>query len=92
MMALTIVGALFGSFVLSRMLLFFTKRWTRGSIRFLIVHGSLVLVYFATIMFDQNIVRHEIEQAYLYSAAQVLWLLVDLFVHRGRSESQRGVA
>jgi len=28
----------------------------------------------------------------LYASAQILWLIVDLFAHRGRLETQRGVA
>lgn len=92
MIALLIIGALFGSFMLSRTLFWVTKRWHGGYARILVIHASLIAACLATLLAELRLEWASAQTPLLYVSAQTLWLIVDLFAHRGRLETQRGAA
>ena len=92
MMVLVIVGALFGSFVLSRILFWLTSRWHGGYTRIVAVHGVLIAICLARLVVELEFEGGSSQRPLLYASAQALWLIVDLFAHRGRLEPERGAA
>ena len=90
MIGLLIIGALFGSFALSRILFWVTKRWDGGYARILVIHASLIAACLVTFLAELQLDWASAQTAILYASAQILWLIVDLFAHRGRLETQRG--
>ena len=92
MVVIAIVGALFGTFVLSRILLWVTSRWQGGYLRIAVVHGTLILGSLAGAVFRQHELGGVWSELLLYLAAQSFWLLIDLFGLRGRRAMQQGLA
>lgn len=90
MIALLVIGAAFGSFMLSRALFWLTKSWHGGYVRIFAVHMSLAVACLATLLAELELDWATTQHALLYVSAQLLWLIVDLFAHRGRLETQRG--
>ncbi len=91
-MALLIISALLNSFLLSRILLWLTKRWHGGYARVLAVHLSLIAACLGMLIAKPESYWTSTQAVLLYASAQIFWLIVDLFAHRGRLETQRGAA
>ncbi|WP_181182220.1 hypothetical protein [Mesorhizobium sp. B3-1-3] len=85
--AAMLLGALVPTFLLSRLLLWITKRWNSGVPRLLLVHiicGALAVVASANGYSEAG--TPDWSRSPLYIVAQLIWLIVD-FV-RCRRQSQ----
>ncbi|RWE02052.1 MAG: hypothetical protein E5V92_21480 [Mesorhizobium sp.] len=85
--AAMLLGALVPTFLLSRLLLWITKRWNGGVLRLLLVHiicGALAVV--ASAYGYSHNGAPDWSHSPVYVVAQLIWLVVD-FV-RGRRQSQ----
>lgn len=86
--AAMLLGALVPTFLLSRLLLWITKRWNGGVPRLLLVHvicGALAVVASAYGYPDSG--APDWSRSLVYIVAQLIWLVVDLV--RGRRHQSR---
>lgn len=83
--AAMLLGALVPTFLLSRLLLWITKRWNSGVPRLLLVHifcGVLAVV--AAAYGYSSTGAPDWSRSPLYIVAQLIWLVVDFFRIRRR--------
>ncbi|TPK96410.1 hypothetical protein FJ934_09710 [Mesorhizobium sp. B2-4-12] len=86
--AAVLLGALVPTFLLSRLLLWITKRWNGGVARLLLVHvicGALAII--AAAYGYSNTGAPDWSRGPVYIVAQLIWLVVD-FVRDRRRQSQ----
>ncbi|TPI40943.1 hypothetical protein FJW07_06665 [Mesorhizobium sp. B3-1-9] len=87
--AAMLLGALVPTFLLSRLLLWITKRWNGGVPRLLVVHvicGALAVV--AAAYGYSHTGAPDWSRSPLYVVAQLIWLIVDFLRGRRRRQSQ----
>jgi|GEM_PF-998254 len=86
--AAMLLGALVPTFLLSRLLLWITKRWNGGVARLLLVHvicGALAVL--AAAYGYSHTGAPDWSRSLVYIVAQLIWLIID-FVRGRRRQSQ----
>jgi hypothetical protein len=86
-------GALLATLVLSRLMLLMLRHWKGGTRRLLVAHGMVVVVLLLTTLLHVKEGPQVLVWALIvYGPPEVVWLLMDLWRHRGRGAASSPLA